>query len=294
MKKLTKPFRSLLIVCSLFWLSTAQAQTPLYTVTFNIPHPFATISFAGTTNPMGNYVFHGVPEGTHYYYIEIPCMNPVSGAVTVFHSMTVGITFPFPYECNVMKVMNKTGVICENITMDLYINNYDAFSGFTADIHLPESVGFIFGQIELNPARKTDHEITGTMLMGTNILRIISFSLTNAAFLGSSGVIASFGLTTTQPFTGILTLGIDNATMTNSAGVNIIDYAFPGIITLEPGILPGDSNCDCFVNALDVVRTIYFIMGLQIIICFENADVNGDGMITVVDVVETINIILGQ
>lgn len=292
MKTITRPLLSLLVICSLFWLSTAQAEPPLYTVTFNIPVPFATVSFAGTTNPMGNYVFHDIPEGTHYYHIVIPCLNPVSGAVTVFYSMTVGITFPFPYYCNFMKVNDISGTECEDITVDLYIYNSGAFTGFNADIHLPEWFGFIFGQIQLNPARKTNHEITGTMLMGTNILRIISFSPTNAAYLGSSGVIASFGLTTTPPYAGISTLVIDNAAMTNSAGTNIINHAFPGIVTLEQGILPGDSNCDCFVNALDLISTINYLMGMQILICFENADVNGDSKITIADVVGTLNIIL--
>jgi uncharacterized protein (TIGR02145 family) len=58
-------------------------------------------------------------------------------------------------------------------------------------------------------------------------------------------------------------------------------------------VLPGDSNCDGEVNALDVITTISYILGNNPQpFCFENADVNGDGVINVIDVTGTINIIL--
>lgn len=63
---------------------------------------------------------------------------------------------------------------------------------------------------------------------------------------------------------------------------------------LVPVLLPGDVNGDGVVNALDVVNTITYVMGISppLPFIFENADVNGDGIINVIDVTLMINIIL--
>ena len=293
MKTLTKSFRNLvLVICSLYWLSMTQAQTPLYTVTFNISVPFATISFAGITNPMGNYVFPLVPEGSHYFSIDIPGLYPVSGQVNIFHSQIITIILPYPYDYNVIKVLNAVGSSGQEIDVGFYIYNYDVFVGFQADIISPEGFVWVFGQLTLNPARILDHLIQGNIIPGTNILRIISFSPTNAAYLGNQGIIATFSISTPS-LAGTFPLDIENAVMTNGEGANIINWAFPGIVTLEQVNLPGDANCDGFVNVQDVVVIISYILGNKPQpFCFQNADVNGDGIINVADVVGTVNIIL--
>jgi len=69
----------------------------------------------------------------------------------------------------------------------------------------------------------------------------------------------------------------------------------PFIVRAElKNVLPGDSNCDGIVNAMDVITAVNHILGHNPQpFCFENADVNGDGYVNVMDVIETVNIILG-
>lgn len=63
---------------------------------------------------------------------------------------------------------------------------------------------------------------------------------------------------------------------------------------LVPVLLPGDANGDGVVNALDVISTINYILGMGpgLPFIFENADVNGDGIINVLDITAMIGIIL--
>ncbi len=295
MKTLTKLLRIMLpAICSLLWLSGTQAQAPLYTVTFNIPLPFATITFAGITNPMGNYVFPPVPEGFYYYQIEMPGLNPASGEVFINEHITVDFILPDPYPYHIMKLLDAESSGGEEINVDLYIYNYNEFVSFQADILFPEGFGWIPGQVELNPERITDHVISGHFLVGTNIYRIISYSPTNAAYLGEAGVIASFSFgLSAPPLADTITLNIENAIMANIEGENIVDWAFPGLVIPAQSNLPGDSNCDGTVNVQDVIITIQYTLGAGVEpFCFENADVNQDGLINVNDVVGTLNIIL--
>lgn len=58
-------------------------------------------------------------------------------------------------------------------------------------------------------------------------------------------------------------------------------------------IIPGDSNCDGTVNLLDVVNTVNYIMGQNLVpFCSDNADANEDGLINIIDIVITVNIIM--
>lgn len=66
-------------------------------------------------------------------------------------------------------------------------------------------------------------------------------------------------------------------------------------ITEVQAAIPGDANCDGSVNVLDVMAIAQYIIDLNPQpFCFENADVNGNGVINVSDLIATINIILGS
>ncbi len=72
------------------------------------------------------------------------------------------------------------------------------------------------------------------------------------------------------------------------------EWSGPAGFTTASDILPGDANCDGFVNVLDVVVIVNSILGQEPApFCFENGDANGDGFINVLDVVSTVNLILG-
>ena len=58
----------------------------------------------------------------------------------------------------------------------------------------------------------------------------------------------------------------------------------------------GDTNSDCRVDVLDVVRTVRFVSGAQEPRLCERwaGDVNRDGSLTIVDIVQTVNLIIGK
>ncbi len=70
---------------------------------------------------------------------------------------------------------------------------------------------------------------------------------------------------------------------------------FFGNTYAQDGELPGDANCDGFVNVLDIIAIAnYFAENEADPFCFENADVNGDGAINVMDIILTIEIFLND
>jgi PKD repeat protein len=76
------------------------------------------------------------------------------------------------------------------------------------------------------------------------------------------------------------------------------DNAFVDNIVISSSLftlLPGDANCDFAVNALDVIVIVNFLLGVNPTpFCFENADINGNGLIEIDDLVETVNLIISQ
>ena len=108
---------------------------------------------------------------------------------------------------NIMLINDVSVLAGDDAQIELEILNQDEFVGFQLDIPLPEGFGFIDGSAMFNPDRIADHEIVAGIYPGTSILRIMSYSLTNAAYLGNSGVIATFLLHTPNT-PGIHTLEI--------------------------------------------------------------------------------------
>jgi uncharacterized protein (TIGR02145 family) len=195
---------------------------------------------------------------------------------------------------NIMKVHDATGLPGENITIELEILNDDPFVAFEVHFDLPEGFGYVPGSVSLNPGRKADHLVQAAISGATGKLIVIAFSLTNSYFIGNSGVIASFSLSTPD-VAGTYPLIPENGIIANIQGMNILTGYINGTITLTSGIqtLPGDSNCDGEVNVMDVITTINYILGNNPQpFCFIEADVNGDGSVNAIDVIGTINIIL--
>ncbi len=205
----------------------------------------------------------------------------------------LGATIAFAGE-NIMKVHDATGLSGENIAIELEILNDDPFVAFEVHFDLPEGFGYVPGSVSLNPGRKADHIVQAAIHGGTGKLVILAFSLTNAWFIGNSGVIATFSLTTPE-IAGTYPLIPENGIIAIPDGTNILTGYINGVVTITSGIqtLPGDSNCDGEVNVMDVITTINYILGNNPQpFCFIEADVNGDGSVNAIDVIGTINIIL--
>jgi hypothetical protein len=66
-------------------------------------------------------------------------------------------------------------------------------------------------------------------------------------------------------------------------------------ITVSSAVNPGDANCDGFVNVLDIITIVNYIMELNPNpFCFDGADVNNDQVVNVLDVIGSVNIIMTQ
>ena len=134
---------------------------------------------------------------------------------------------------NVMQILDAFYGFGTPIDIELVIYNNQEFVAFQLDVPLPEEIGYVAGSVMLNPERIVDHFIQANVLPGTNVLRMISFSLTNAAYLGNEGVMATF--TVTHPDWPVdWLLPIENGIMATIEGVNILDYTIPGTITYPP------------------------------------------------------------
>ncbi len=87
-------------------------------------------------------------------------------------------------------------------------------------------------------------------------------------------------------------LGEHTITYTYENGIGCIDFC-TFQITVSGNVIPGDANCDGFVNVLDIITIVNYIMELNPVpFCFPEADVNNDLIINVMDIIGTVNIIM--
>jgi hypothetical protein len=137
-------------------------------------------------------------------------------------------------EYNVMQILDAYFWPGAHVYINLAIFNNQEFVAFQLDVPLPGGFSYIAGSVALNPERAADHLIMANVLPGTNIFRMISFSLTNAAYTGNEGIIATFILDTPPGVTGSYTLPIENGIMATIEGNNILDYTLPGVVQIGP------------------------------------------------------------
>jgi len=286
------------IMLMLLMVPTISKANPLpYVVEFVVlnqkqqPITDAIITLELITNPPGDYFFGLYAPGFYSYMVAREGYENAVGLIHVIENNYEPIIEEvILYILCGFIIHDTSGPAGENILIETQIINTGfQFISFQVDIILPEGFGYVPGSAFLNPERKADHIVNASVLPGTNTLRMISFSLTNSAFLGEWGIIASFTLTTTD-VTGNYQLLTENF-----VGVPCPNpISLPGAVILTlPGLLPGDSNCDGEVDVMDVITTINYIIGANPQpFCFENADVNGDGAVDALDVIGTIDIIL--
>jgi len=119
--------------------------------------------------------------------------------------------------------------------------NSQSFTAFQLDITLPASLDYKANSLQLDPTRKVDHVITGSIISG-NVLRIISYSLTKKNFNGSNGTVAVFScIAKTTPGDYYLVPGNIVISDTNNAKLSF--NSFNGKYTLlAPAINIGISN----------------------------------------------------
>ena len=111
--------------------------------------------------------------------------------------------------------------IHEGETMQLAVNltNDIAFSGFQADVKLPEGLELCQEDgeymISLSDRKGSDHVLTSAMLSDGTI-RILSYSMNLNDFAGADGALVYLTVKATQHFVGDYEISIDNITFTQA------------------------------------------------------------------------------
>jgi hypothetical protein len=133
---------------------------------------------------------------------------------------------------NVMKISPITADPGDVILVELEIINEDPFIAFDVSIPLPEGFTYVAGSFQLNPDRRNGHVSSASVTSG-GTLKILSYSMQNAAYHGNEGVIASFQLTTSL-IPGPYELLLQSPTMASSSFPysNILTGVVNGQVTI--------------------------------------------------------------
>lgn len=258
-----------------------------------VPTTNAVITFGGTTNAQGNYLFTGILPGIWNYSVIHVGLLSAEGEISVTdQDLTIEIvlqpgtpeivvnptyisealywgavlTVPllisnegnanlnyyihidpvrnlghpgFPMGDNIMLIPNINAEPGADIWVNVAINNTDAFVAFQFDVALPSGFAYINGSAHLNPVRSNTHLLIVNILPGTNIFRALSFSLYNTAFIGNSGTVMSFGLTTPNTPGAAYPLILTGAIISNNNAMNILTGTINGYV-LFGGTIPGN------------------------------------------------------
>ncbi len=194
---------------------------------------------------------------------------------------------------NILIVHDVTGYADSTIVIMVEPQTNDNFFAIQFDLLLPAGFSYIPNSAYLIPSPLPPHPaymINAEVIPGTNTLRVMTFSLSN---LFTNGLMVSFGAETPSQ-TGVYPLNLENGIIGGVSGQNLLTGSVNGMATIIPSftIIPGDANSDGFVNVIDVLTIINYILGNNPQpFCFENADINGDGVVNAIDVIGTINII---
>jgi len=131
----------------------------------------------------------------------------------------------------VIKIKDVNAKPGETITVEIEVTNKTPIVAFQMDIPLPLGFHYVQNSITLTE-RSKGHIIQANMLPDSNILRMISFSMSNANFEGTKGVIVSFSLKTPKA-TANFPLKAENAIVADATATNLLTGTESGMVRLS-------------------------------------------------------------
>lgn len=151
-------------------------QSPIFTTTTSLP---LTIN-AGSSR-----------------WIPISCQPVARGVVdeemTIVSNSTSGNGIirlkAIPYGVNELSLGNASGSTDEEVTIPVFMKNYDEISGLQMEINMPDGLEYVDGSFVLSD-RKKDHALSATGTDG--VLTIVAYSPSDKAFKGNDGEVGSF------------------------------------------------------------------------------------------------------
>ena len=192
--------------------------------------------------------------------------------------------------------------LCAGQTKEVAIvlqNSSKKYEAFQFDMVLPEGItiakdaqgNFISN---LNKERIVDHSL-GITDYGTGKYRFLSYSMSDAGFVGTDGVLLYFTLEASENISvGTKSIAIKSQVFTDIDGeVSKWDDISFKVTIIE--VIPGDANGDKKVDAEDIVTITDYLVGKSPEnFSIENADVNLDGVINITDIIQIVNLILNK
>ncbi len=160
------------------------------------------------------------------------------------------------YAQNIMIIENAQVNVNNPVTVNFAITNAQTFTAFQTDILIPSGFSYVGASAALNPARLPSpgsHSLSATYFPGTNTLRLLCFSMTNALFTGNSGPVVYFTLNTPANAPGVYPVNITSGIISNTAGVNIMTGSQNGTVTLN-------TNVVCPANAAVCIDAVPFAL----------------------------------
>ncbi len=148
---------------------------------------------------------------------------------------------------NTMVMGSASTVPNQEVALPVDIINDNQFVAFQFDMQIPLGFSYVPNSALLNADRANGHSLQASVLDG-NILRILGYSLSNAAFKGNSGNIVTFRLKSSST-PGDYSLNLTTPIIGNAATSNILTSSSNGTLTL----LAPDINL--VISALDFDRT---------------------------------------
>jgi len=115
--------------------------------------------------------------------------------------------------------------------LEIAIANQEPFVAFQFDLHFPEGITINTSNVVLTN-RKSDHTISASLISST-VLRVISFSMTQQPFSGSSGAVVVIPLQTNTLLPNVYDLALQSVTITNANSQNIPANIVNGNLTIQ-------------------------------------------------------------
>ena len=216
--------------------------------------------------------------------------------------MAVLLTIVGRTQADNLRVENVS--LCAGQTKEVAIvlqNSSKMYEAFQFDMVLPEGItiakdaqgNFISN---LNKERIVDHSL-GINELGAGNYRFLSYSMSDAGFVGTDGILLSVTLEANENINiGTKNVAIKSQVFTDVDGEvsKWEDISFQ-VTIIE--VIPGDANGDGKVDAADIVDIVNYMMGKPTSTgkFYERvADVNGDNCVNIADIVTIANIIMGK
>ena len=131
---------------------------------------------------------------------------------------------------NVIWIDSVSSGPSQDLTFSVKVANTQSITAIQLDVNLPSELGYVNESAALTNRASSSHQLAAS-LVGSNVLRIISYSASADTFFSRSGAVITFKCKSkTEP--GSYRLAIINPILSNTAQTNVVSSSRDGKFTL--------------------------------------------------------------